>query len=283
MTAARSFPRVTTLRYDSAAHASPRSSRRPHLTLPASVPAQFGAAVTIEALGPGPNGEDVHLAGIMFADDSGACRAATVAAGGIDDSPCMSPTTAVLTAAQTVTGTKTRLKWTAKGTVDVAMLGDLVNGDSGVAFQLDDSGSSAASLSVPSGGLCGKLTAPPRPCWKRTKSGFTYKSPAGPVQRVTIKGGPKGRIGVVAKGGSLPKLPLPFGQTPIVSMTMRAANACWTAAFSSPAKRNRETRFSDKAEDSRALVVRRAQCLSISSREKPTEFGLRPNLLILYE
>lgn len=217
------------------------------LTLPEIEANAVGSVLGIEAFGRGPNGEDVRLTGIMFEEASdSACAIDALAAGGRGDPTCGAASAAVVTAGQTVDGRNPQLKWKWKGNLDATELGDLTAGDAGIAVDVVDSGRTVVGFSIPSGGLCGKSATKLRPCWKRTKSGFTYANPVGPVQKMTVKTGPQGTVSLLAKAPGMQALSLPLAQSPSVSVSLRASNACWSSEFLPPAKKNTSTQFGDK-------------------------------------
>jgi hypothetical protein len=151
--------------------------------------------------------------------------------------------------------TKDQLKWKwAKGAAtDRAELGDPVTGDTAYTLCIYDRTGGATSvvtsLVVPAGGTCGG-----KPCWKATRSGFTYADQTlahDGVKQLKLRAGVAGRAqaALQAKGSGMGFAPgmLPLAQSPSVTVQLTNTNgACWSADYAAPAKINRTDAFVDR-------------------------------------
>lgn len=103
----------------------------------------------------------------------------------------------------------------------------------------DGTGGLIMNLAAPAGGTCSRG----KPCWKETRSGFTYKNNMAALNELTaltLKSGAPGKAKVAAKAGgmSLTVPPLPLAQAPgsvRVQLINSTTAACWEASFSAPA------------------------------------------------
>ncbi len=99
------------------------------------------------------------------------------------------------------------------------------------------------SASIPPGGLCGTLSV--KPCWKPTRSGFSYSNRAATpdgVQKLALAEGltaGHAKISASGKGANLamPVLPIavPAG-LPLIVQLKNTAGVCWEATYSAPTK-----------------------------------------------
>jgi hypothetical protein len=98
---------------------------------------------------------------------------------------------------------------------------------------------------VPSGRLCNR-----RPCWRPAGVGFTFKDASGRnrgVVQIGLKPGTagKGRVGLTAKGASLPLPALPLTASAGTTVQLRRDDDtahCWQAVFPA-SRRNSATTF----------------------------------------
>jgi hypothetical protein len=139
-------------------------------------------------------------------------------------------------------------KWVTGEATTLAELGDPLTTD-GWSLCVYDAGTRVSSTSLPAGGTCGT-----KPCWKATKTGFTYKdkllTPDGALVG-KLKAGVAGKasIGVTAKGPNL-ETPNPTAFTGPVQVQLQRADAgiCFEAVYSAPFKKNAGGQFTDAAD-----------------------------------
>jgi len=134
---------------------------------------------------------------------------------------------------------KDRLVWRwTTGTTTVAELGDPLT-TTDYALCIFDRGTGKlrhlTTVDAPAGGGCRG-----RACWSRTRSGFKYANPAGPMRRLVLTSGLPGRASIVAKGQGaglgMPSLPL----APMVVVQLRNRNGeCWLANYTVPGRNTR--------------------------------------------
>jgi cysteine-rich repeat protein len=139
--------------------------------------------------------------------------------------------------------------WTAKNAIAKALFG-APDAESDLTICLYDQTGGVPTLllaaTAPAGGECGD-----KPCWKETKTGFTYtdkgQTPDGLVS-LKMRAGLSGRakIALRGKGGNL-GLPPQALVPPVTVRLERAdqANACWVATYEVPS-RNEDGRFRAK-------------------------------------
>lgn len=103
---------------------------------------------------------------------------------------------------------------------------------------------------IPAGGVCAKG----KPCWKETKTGFTYKdgdlTPDG-VQQLQLRAGEAGKAKILLKGkGDLLQMPdLATLALPVtVQLVSRTDGTCWQAEYVGAALKQDATQFQDKGE-----------------------------------
>lgn len=143
---------------------------------------------------------------------------------------------------------RTVWKWLKGAVATIADFGDPQATTSYDWCLYDAGGTLVSSAAAPAGGLCGT-----KPCWKRTKRGFTYRrrdiAPSGTRTglQIVLKEGladGKAKIIVKGKGGEPSTPPLPAAQ-PLTAQLKHADGACWTATYGAPARANDGTRFKD--------------------------------------
>jgi hypothetical protein len=147
---------------------------------------------------------------------------------------------------------KDRLVWKwARGTTDIAELGDPLLGSTDYRVCLYDetagAGSLLLSLSALSADECGAT------CWKPKSSGYRYSAPDGSVKLI-LKASTTGKASIVAKAkrSSLYVGPASAGQLVnqdsrvVVQLVASTSSVCWEAAFVSPATRSSPTAFGDR-------------------------------------
>ena len=103
------------------------------------------------------------------------------------------------------------------------------------------------SATAPAGGTCAG-----KPCWKETKKGFKYQDKERTLDglaAIVLKEGNDGKARVTARGKGanlvMPALPL---DTKVTVQLVNTAGVCWDAEYSTPAIKNQNTRFRDKAD-----------------------------------
>jgi hypothetical protein len=102
------------------------------------------------------------------------------------------------------------------------------------------------TMKAPAGGNCAG-----RPCWTPLSGGTAYRySDAGRlpdgIQQLRVRSGPLGapRVTLKAKGGALPNPPMPFAQSPRITVqVVNDAGACWGSDFVSPPQSNTDVRL----------------------------------------
>ena len=109
------------------------------------------------------------------------------------------------------------------------------------------------SAGIPAGGMCGR-----KPCWKGSRSGFTYRNRAvgdEGLYSLTLREGKKAgrtRITLRGKNEKLPVPPLPLMQDSTITVQLKNSDGvCWETRHSSPAAKNtavKRPKFQDKAD-----------------------------------
>src|SRR5262249_2059881 len=115
-----------------------------------------------------------------------------------------------------------------------------VTGPNDYAVCVYDTGGRKLDTRAPEGGTCGT-----KPCWKRTKSSFTYRDPLldpDGLQKVVLKpgGAGKAKITVKGKGGSRDMPGLALGTPVRVQILRGLSTTCWEATFSTSTRNDGE-------------------------------------------
>jgi hypothetical protein len=139
-------------------------------------------------------------------------------------------------------------KWGAGSATTRADFGDPTATDS-YALCLYESSTLRAALSIAAAGTCDG-----KPCWRATRSGFTYRSKAATADgltQVTLRPGAnaKARIQVKGKGALLPFPPIATLTTTLeMQLRNRTTGLCWGTTFVPPFDKVTATVLKDKAD-----------------------------------
>ncbi len=135
--------------------------------------------------------------------------------------------------------TKQKLTWQwSGGTANRSDFGDPIGGTTNYRLCVYDDGVLKMNPAVAEAGTCDG-----KPCWKESKTGFTYKNRSGNadgITQMTLKAGNgKAKVAVQGKGARL-SLPFPIGDTTAITVQLvknpGSGPECWALTFPQPAK-----------------------------------------------